>query len=166
MQITRHGTPQETNGTPPMIGHALPAFTLQTATTPLTTADLTGHYSLISVVPDINTRVCSVSTKNFNVAMDAFPDIRFYTVSTNTRDQQQNWCAAENVHHIQLVSDESGDFGRAMGLFVPDNHTDARSVWIIAPTGHIVYRELILEQTEEPDYDAALAYLEAHTAHA
>jgi thiol peroxidase len=49
-----------------------------------------------------------------------------------------------------------------MGLFVADNHTDARSVWIVDGTGTVKYRELITEQTHEPDYTSALAYLEAH----
>lgn len=166
MQITRHGTPQVTNGNPPSLGHALPNFTLTNADSKqVTAADFKGHYSLISVVPDINTRVCSISTKQFNQAMDEFDGIGFYTISTNTIAQQNNWCAAEDVHHIQLLSDDDANFGTAMGLYVPDNHTDARSVWIIAPDEHIAYRELIVEQTQEPDYGSALAYLEAHMQH-
>ncbi|WP_179394382.1 thiol peroxidase [Lacticaseibacillus absianus] len=164
MQITRHGAPQQTVGEPPMIGRTLPDFTVTAADgQPLTRAALNGQYTLISVVPDINTRVCSISTKNFNQAMEGFNTVGFYTVSTNTTDQQQDWCAAEDVHRIQLVSDAAGEFGTALGLLVPDNHTDARSVWVIDPAGKIVYRELVLEQTDEPDYDAALAYLEAHS---
>lgn len=163
MEITRHGTAQQTNGTPPAVGHVLPAFTVVDAKhDPVSEAAFSGHYSLISVVPDINTRVCSLSTKQFNQAMDGFETVKFYTISTNTIDQQQDWCAAEGVDHIQLLSDAQAHFGQAMGLYVADNHTDARSVWIIDATGKIAYRELIIEQTEEPDYGSALAYLEAH----
>ncbi|WP_270234965.1 thiol peroxidase [Lacticaseibacillus suilingensis] len=163
MKITRHGAPQQTNGEPPMIGHNLPAFTVKAADGhTVSDRDLAGHYSLISVVPDIDTRVCSVSTKNFNQAADGFADINFFTISTNTIAQQQNWCAAEGVKQMQMLSDEAGSFGQAMGLYVADNNTNARSVWITNPEGKIVYRELIEEQTEEPDYDSALAYLETH----
>lgn len=166
MQITRHGLPQDTVGTPPSLGHALPNFSVVNADgKEVSTADFAGRYNLISVVPDINTRVCSISTKQFNQAMDEFDGIGFYTISTNTTAQQANWCAAEDVHHIQLLSDDDANFGSAMGLYVADNHTDARSVWIVAPDGHIAYRELILEQTQEPDYGSALAYLEAHQQH-
>lgn len=166
MQITRHNAPQETVGTPPNLGHQLPNFQLTDANgNTVSTKDFAGRYSLISVVPDINTRVCSISTKQFNQAMDGFDGVGFYTISTNTTAQQANWCAAEDVHHIQLLSDDDADFGTAMGLYVADNHTDARSVWIIAPDGHIAYRELIIEQTQEPDYGSALAYLEAHQNH-
>ncbi|MFD1483899.1 peroxiredoxin [Lacticaseibacillus baoqingensis] len=163
MEITRHGTPQQTNGNPPALEAALPAFTVFTADNQ--TFDphaFAGRYNLISVVPDINTRVCSISTKQFNQSMENFTDVGFYTISTNTIQQQQNWCAAEGVDRIQLLADPDGSFGKAMGLYVAENNTNARSVWIIDPTGKISYRELILEQTDEPNYAAALAFLKAH----
>lgn len=163
MEITRHGAAQQTVGAAPTIGKQAPDFTVQTKDNqPLTLADLRGKYTLISVVPDINTRVCSLSTKTFNKSVDQFDGVNFLTVSTNTVDAQQDWCAAEGVKSMQLVSDADETFGRAFGLLVPDNATDARSVWILNPEGKIVYRELVLEQTEEPDYGAALAYLEGH----
>ncbi|MCI1987075.1 MAG: peroxiredoxin [Lactobacillus sp.] len=163
MEITRHGTPQQTNGNPPAIGAPLPHFIVLTADNhAFDPQTLAGRYNLISVVPDINTRVCSISTKQFNQSMDGFDGVGFYTISTNTTDQQQNWCAAEGVDHIQLLADPDGDFGRAMGLYVAENNTNARSVWIIAPDGTIAYRELILEQTTEPNYADALAFLKAH----
>lgn len=163
MEITRHGTAIMTNGTPTAIGEKLPVFTVKDAQgQSLTTQDLSRRLTLISVVPDINTRVCSISTKHFNEDMDAFDNVDFYTISTNTPQEQQTWCAAENVKKMQLLSDQDADFGKAMGLFVADNHTDARSVWIIDDTGTVKYRELITEQTHEPDYTSALAYLEAH----
>ena len=78
MQITRHGAPQDTIGTPPSLGHQLPKFNVTDAQgNPVTAADFTGRYSLISVVPDITTRVCSISTKQFNQAMDAFNGVGF-----------------------------------------------------------------------------------------
>lgn len=85
MEITRHGTAIMTNGTPTAIGEKLPVFTVKDAQgQSLTTQDLSRRLTLISVVPDINTRVCSISTKHFNEDMDAFDNVDFYTISTNT----------------------------------------------------------------------------------
>jgi len=163
MEITRHDNPMQTNGTPPSLGANLPEFKVSDANGKTEeTTDLLGKLTLISVVPDINTRVCSISTKQFNQAMDQFDGINFYTISTNTVAEQQDWCAAEDVTKMQLLADPDGDFGQAMGLYVPDNHTNARSVWITDADGKVVYRELITEQTHEPDYASALAYLETH----
>ncbi len=61
MEITRHGTAIMTNGTPTAIGEKLPVFTVKDAQgQSLTTQDLSRRLTLISVVPDINTRVCSI----------------------------------------------------------------------------------------------------------
>ncbi len=163
MEITRHGNKQETNGAALSIGAQFPDFAVTAADgTTVGSADFAGKYTLISVVPDINTRVCSLSTKKFNQDADKFTNINFITVSTNTTAEQASWCAAEGVQQMQLLSDTAKSFGQAFGLYVDENHTDARSVWIANPEGKIVYRELVLEQTEEPDYESALAYLEAH----
>ena len=163
MEITRHGEKQETNGNVPALDHQVPDFAVTTAEgAKLTAADLKGEYSLISVVPDINTRVCSISTKTFNKSVDQFAKVHFLTVSTNTTADQASWCAAEGVKSMKLVSDTDHNFGDAFGLYIPAKGTDARSVWILNPEGVIVYREIVMEQSDEPDYSAALAYLEAH----
>jgi len=67
LEITRHGEALTTNGTPIELGEQLPTFTVTNAQAkPVTTQDLSKRLTLISVVPDINTRVCSISTKHFN----------------------------------------------------------------------------------------------------
>ncbi|WP_155287819.1 thiol peroxidase [Lacticaseibacillus zhaodongensis] len=163
MEITRHGEAAQTNGVALQLGHEVPAFSLQKADgSTFTQEQLHGEYTLISVVPNINTRVCSISTKRFNQSVDQFKDVQFLTVSTNTNAEQESWCAAEGVKSMQLLSDAKHDFGTAFGLYLADNGTDARSVWIITPDGKVAYRELVQEESDEPDYNSALAYLEAH----
>lgn len=160
MQITRHDQPLETIGTPPTIGEQLPDFKLLTAASKsVSRDDLLGKLTLISVVPDINTRVCSLQTKHFNTTVDQFSNINFYTVSTNTVAQQQDWCAAEGVQNMQLLSDAELSFGKALQLYVPSNHTLQRAIIIVDGTGKIGYEELIVEQTNEPDYAAAITFL-------
>lgn len=162
MQITRHDQPLDTIGTPPAVGTQLPQFDLKNAAgETVTSAQLLGKRTLISVVPDIDTRVCSIQTKHFNQAVDQFEDVHFYTISTNTIEQQNNWCDAEGVKNMQLLSDEALSFGKAMQLYVPSNNTLQRSIFILEADGTISYTELIIEQTDEPDYAAALNFLKA-----
>ena len=163
MQVTRNGAPVAVLGEPIRRGATLPKFTMTDAHGAyFTTAMMIGRPALISVVPDINTRVCSISTKKFNQEVDQFPGINFYTVSTNPVAEQQNWCAAEDVKRMQLLSDSEGSFGRAMNLLVPDSNVLVRSIFIIDANGKIRYEEIVDEQTREPDYDAALSFLETH----
>lgn len=160
MEITKKGQSLQTLGTTPTLGQQVNDFVVydknEQAQTPTSLFD---KLTLISVVPDINTRVCSLSTKRFNEEVDQFAGINFYTISTNEPADQQAWCAAENVEKMQLLSDKDGSFGKAFGLYEPINKFDARSIWIIDQSGTVVYRELITEQVNEPDYQAALTFL-------
>ncbi|MDF7668279.1 thiol peroxidase [Lactobacillus sp. ESL0703] len=159
MKITRLNEPLYTNGEPPKVGDKLPDFTVVRADgSKATKADLLSKPTLISVVPDLNTSVCSISTKRFNNEVDKFDGINFYTISTNTLDDQKNWCAAEGVKNMEILSDESHNFGEEMGLYL-ESGVDSRSVWIISADGEVLYQELVYEMTDEPDYDAALTFL-------
>lgn len=157
MKVTFKGKEVQLIGMPPKVGDETPNFTVLNKNKQEVTKDnLLGKNTLISVVPDINTPVCSIQTKTFNQTMDQFPDVNFLTISTNTIQDQQNWCAAEGVKNMQLLSDENLSFGKATGLLIPDSGILARSVWILDPNGKIVYREIVDEITHEPNYDAAI----------
>ena len=162
MKITRHDEPLSTNGTPVDVNGVFPEFTVQNAKGEnVSSSDLLKKVTFISVVPDINTSVCSISTKKFNQDVDKYSNIAFYTVSTNTIEEQVNWCATEGVKNMQLLSDKAFDFGKNTGLYVADNDTDARSVWVLDNDGKVLYRELVIEQTNEPDYESILQFLDS-----
>ena len=60
MKITFKGKEVKLIGTPPTVGEEMPNFTvLNKNNQEFTKFDLLGKYSLISVVPDINTPVCT-----------------------------------------------------------------------------------------------------------
>ncbi|MFD1317436.1 thiol peroxidase [Loigolactobacillus zhaoyuanensis] len=161
MNVTMHGDPLTTVGEAPEVGSLLPEFTvLNKAGETLTTTDFSGQTTLISVIPNINTSVCSVQTKHFNADADKIQNIRFVTISTNTIAEQSDWCAAEGVKKMEMLSDAKASFGRAMGVFAPEAGINTRSIFIIDASGKIVYRELLHEQTNEPDYSAALNFLD------
>ena len=162
MQITRHDKPLQTSGEPQKVGEKMPNFSVTTAEgKKVQLNELLDKPALFSVVPDITTRVCSISTKKFNQEVDKFSDINFYTISTNSPVQQKDWCAAEGVSNMELLSDEDQEFGNKTGLFVADNTTDARSIWIVDQNGTILYQELVPEMTNEPNYAGALGFLSA-----
>lgn len=164
MEITINGQHRQLVGNPPEVGEELPHFKVfNSQGEKVKTRFLLGKVTLISVVPDINTSVCSIQTKRFNEAVDQFKDIRFLTVSTNLAQTQQKWCAAQGVKNIELVSDHEQSFGYAMKLLIPDEDVLARSVWIVDADGKIVYRQIVSELTDEPDYDAALAALKKYS---
>ena len=123
------------------------------------TADLIGQLMLISVVPDLNTGTCTLQTRHFNQTVDQFEGIQFLTVSTNTVAEQRDWCAAEGVKNLRMLSDEQESFGYATKLYIPSQGFDARAVYIVDADGVVRYAQIVPEVSEEPDYDDALRVL-------
>lgn len=161
MKITRHGEDFCTLTDIPQVGSQMPNFTvLDQDQNSVTLTSLLNKPLLISVVPDINTSVCSLQTKHFNQTMDQYPNINFVTISTNTAEQQASWCAAQGVAKMQLLSDVKQDFGRQTHLLMADSGLLARSVWIVEPDQTISYQEVVPEMTNEPNYDQVLAQLD------
>jgi len=109
---------------------------------------------LISVFPDINTSVCHIQTKRFNMEAAKEKEIDFLSISNNTAEEQRNWCAAEDVDMTILADD--GSFGEAYGLKMTNLNRLARAVYVVKD-GQIIYSEILSEITQEPDYDKAIA---------
>ena len=96
MEVTLNGEVRSLVGNPPTVGEDLPHFKVfDKDGEKIKTRFLFGKPTLISVIPNINTSVCSIQTKKFNEEVDKYEGANFLTVSTNTIEEQQNWCAAE-----------------------------------------------------------------------
>ncbi|MCZ9311188.1 peroxiredoxin [Weissella koreensis] len=158
MTFSFNGEPVTVPGNQPKLGMKLPTFSVVDAKNQTISAQdlLIDKPLLISVVPNINTSVCSLQTKHFNETVDQHPNVNFVTISTNTVEEQSNWCAAENVENMKMLSDVAHDFGDAMGLYVPELKLNLRSVWIINPNGMVKYSEILHDQGQEPNYAEAL----------
>lgn len=140
----------------PIVKGNAPDFTLHDLTGKKVTLSALTKPVLISVFPNINTRVCALQTKHFNVEASKHQEIDFLSISNNTPDEQKNWCAAEGVE-MTILSDD-GSFGKAYGLLMKEGPIAgrlARSIFVIK-NGAIVYSEILSEVSQEPNYDAAL----------
>jgi len=72
----------------------------------------------------------------------------------------QRFCTTEGIANLSVVSDYiDKDVSKAFGVLMADNKLkglSARSVFVIDRSGYIVYKEIVSEVTEEPNYQAAL----------
>lgn len=160
MNVTVEGKIVELEGTPVAVGEALPHFKLEDDSgNKVKTADLIGQLTLISVVPDLNTGTCTLQTRHFNKTVDQYPNIQFLTISTNTPAEQKDWCAAEGINNLKMLSDEQESFGYAMNLYVPALGFDTRALYIVDASGTVQYAQIVPEVADEPDYDDALKVL-------
>jgi len=161
VEVTRLGDTFSLSGKLPEVGDQLPKFKVFDQNNgKVKTANLIGKVTLISVVPDLDTPVCTIQTRKFTQQADHYPAARFATISNNSIAEQTGWCAAQGVENVDLLSDEELSFGYEMGLYVPNLGNLARSIWIIDDAGKIVYRQIVTEQSDEPDYLAAIDALE------
>ncbi|MFC6177423.1 thiol peroxidase [Companilactobacillus huachuanensis] len=160
MDLDFKGDTITTYGDPLTVGETFPDFTvLDKDNNAVKLTSLLDKPVLISVVPDINTRVCSIQTRHFNQEVDGHSEINFVTISTNTPEEQANWCAAEDVENMKMLSDIDHDFGKKSKIWIRDRNILARSVWVVDKNGEIIYSEIVPVQSDEPSYDRVLGQL-------
>lgn len=159
MRVTKKGEELEVAGIQPEVGGNAPSFSLPNLNDDaIQLSDFVGKAVLISVVPDIDTRVCSIQTKRFNQEAANVSGAKLITISNNTKEEQAKWCAAEGVD-MEILHDTQLSFGEAYGLYIPEIGHLARAIFVIDKAGKIVYEEIVPEISHEPDYDTALEKL-------
>jgi thiol peroxidase len=147
-------------------GDKAPDFTCATGMRETQTlAQTPAKARLFSVVPSLDTPVCSVQTKRFNEALGALGDqVACYTVSLDLPFAQKRFCGAEGVTNLQTLSDtHNQSFGTSYGVLVEGLALPilSRAVFVVDPQGTVTHAEYVGEIASEPNYDAALAALKA-----
>jgi len=157
--ITMNGHAVRVSGAELKEGDKAPDFTLAgNSLEPVKKSDFDGKVLVISCVPSLDTPVCSVETRRFNVEADGLPgDVTVLTVSRDLPFAQARWCAANGVDKVVTASDYR-DFGFASdyGVLLEDLGLLARAVFVLDKQGIIKYIQFVPEVTAEPDYDAVL----------
>lgn len=156
VEITRKGTPYQLNGEQTEVGDKAPDFSVQNLKGDMIQLqDFTGKVVLISVIPDIDTRVCAQQTRAFNEKASTIEGVQLITISNNTQEQQSNWCSGEGIA-MEMLHDTNLIFADGYGLYMPELEKLARSVFVIDANGVIVYQEIVPEMVDEPDYDGVI----------
>ena len=120
---------------------------------------------LFSVVPSLDTPVCSAQTKRFEEALASLGDrAATYTVSLDMPFAQKRFCSAENIANMQTLSDvHDHSFGQNWGVLIEGLPLPllSRAVFVVDKDGNIRYAEYVPEVTSHPNYDQAVAALQA-----
>jgi thiol peroxidase len=150
-------------------GDKAPDFAVVTGTLDVMTLGQTpAKARLFSVVPSLDTPVCSQQTKKFEDALGGFKDkLASYTISLDMPFAQKRFCGAENISNMQTVSDvHNHSFGQNYGVLIEGLNLPllSRAVFVVDKTGKITYAEYVPEVTNHPNYDNALAAIRAVVA--
>jgi thiol peroxidase len=147
-------------------GDSAPNFTGLKGLDKVTLADTPAKARLFSVVPSLDTGVCSMQTKKFDEGIKALGDsVACYTISLDLPFAQGRFCSAENITTMKTISDvHDHSFGKNWGVLIESGlplQLLTRAVFVVDKGGKITYVEYVPEVTNHPNYDAALAALKA-----
>ena len=147
-------------------GDKAPDFATLKVLDKVTLADTPAKARLFSVVPSLDTPVCSTQTKKFDDGLRALGDsVAAYTVSLDLPFAQKRFCTAEGVANMTTLSDvHDNSFGENWGVLIESGlplKLLARAVFVVDKNGKVTYAQYVPEVTSEPDYNAALEALKS-----
>lgn len=124
-----------------------------------------GKATLFSVVPSLDTPVCSTQTQKFNQQLaELAGKVNCFTVSCDLPFAQNRFCgdAAHKIDNLSNLSDYyDRSFGHAYGVLIEELRLLGRAVFVVDKNGKLAYVEYVPEAKAEPNYEAALTALKA-----
>ncbi len=163
-QVTFKGNTVHVAGSLPQVGEKAPGFTLTSQELKDTTLkEFAGKRKILNIVPSLDTGVCAASAKTFEGRASELDNTIIITISKDLPFAQQRFCKAEGIDNvITLSSFRSPKFGEDYGVEQMDGPLRgllARAVLVLDEEDKVLYRQLVPEISEEPDYDAAVRAL-------
>lgn len=115
---------------------------------------------LVITVPSLDTDTCAAETRRFNVDVNNLDICETTVVSMDLPFAADRFCSTEGIENLTVASDYiDKEVSKAYGVLMDDNKLkglSARAVFVIDRSGTVVYKEIVPEVTDEPNYEAAL----------
>jgi thiol peroxidase len=152
------GNPITLLGTEAVVGQEAANFrVVDLGLNPVTLDNFDGKIKIISVVPSIDTGVCSIQTKRFEEEAKALADVAVLTISVDLPFAQKRFADENSINHQSMLSDyQTHDFGVEYGFEIEGLALLARGIVVLDKNNIIRHVEYVQEVTNEPDYDKAL----------
>ena len=157
--ITMHGNPLTLVGNEVKAGEKAPDFSVvDSGLSNKSLADYKGKIKLISVTPSLDTPVCDLQINRFEKdATDLSSDVVVLNISADLPFAIKRFCSGGGIDMVSALSDHrSVSFGEAYGVLIKELRLLARSIFVIDKDDIVRYVQVVNEQTNEPDYDAAI----------
>ncbi|MCC8119757.1 MAG: thiol peroxidase [Bacteroidales bacterium] len=153
-----------TYGTVPTAGQRAPEFELiNKDLREIRLSDYDGRRVVLNIFPSLDTPVCANSVRRFNKDAADMPDTSVICVSMDLPFAQGRFCSANDINHVEVASAfRSPEFGQKYGVVLVDGPLKGlltRCVLVLDRDHNVVYRDLVEQITDEPNYGAALDIL-------
>lgn len=147
------------------VGDKAPEFTLVANDFSVRSlADYEGKVKLLSVIPSIDTGVCSAQTRRFNEEAAKLNDIAVLTVSADLPFALRSFCGNEGIENTETLSTyKDMKFADDYGVHDTDWRVCQRSVFVIDRDNVIQHVEYIPVIGNEVDFITAIAKAEQAT---
>lgn len=141
------------------VGATAPEFTvLDAALQPVKLSDFKGQIKVISTIPSIDTGVCAMQTRRFNQEAAELEGVAILTISCDLPFALGRFCGAEGIDKVKTLSDhKETEFGLKYGFLIKELRLLNRGIIVLDRNDKVVYVEYVKENTDLPDFDAALA---------
>jgi thiol peroxidase len=159
--ITFKGQPIHTCGELPKVGEEAPDFTVvKSDLSEAKLSDFRGKYVVLNIFPSLDTGVCAASVRRFNKEAAGMKNAVVLCISADLPFAASRFCSTEGIENVITLSTfRNSSFGEQYGLTIVDGPMKgllARAVIVVNPEGKIVYKELVPEIAQEPDYNSAI----------
>lgn len=165
-EVTMKGNPVELAGPRLKPGDAAPDFEcVGEGLAVVKLADTGNKARLFSVVPSLDTPVCSTQTQKIAAAINAMGDkVASYTISLDLPFAMKRFCADKAITGLTNLSDtRDKSFGAHYGVLITSLSMPllCRALFVVDASNKITYAEYVPEIATEPNYDAALSALKS-----
>lgn len=160
------GTPCHTYGTMPGVGEKASCYNLVTKDLKeITCMDFKDKTVVLNIFPSLDTPVCAMSVRRFNEEAAKFKDTVVICVSMDLPFAAQRFCVAEGIGNVIVASAfRSPTFAQKYGVLIVDGPLAGlltRAVLILDGDRSVIYRDMVGEITNEPNYEGAVRVLES-----
>lgn len=161
--ITR-GLEVSTNGYMPEVGVMAPDFSAtDKGMNEISLSSFKGKKVVLNIFPSLDTPTCALSVRQFNTEAASLENTVVLCISKDLPFAQSRFCSTEGLDRVVPLSVfRSEDFDKNYGLIIsegPMRGLTTRAVIVIDETGKIIYRQLIRNVSDEPDYQKAIERL-------
>lgn len=160
------GQPCHTFGVLPEVGTVAPCYHLTGLDLrEVQCEEFRGRRVVLNIFPSLDTEVCARSVRKFNEEAAGLENTTVLCVSMDLPFAMNRFCTIEGIKDVVPASAfRSPLFSQKFGVQLVDGPLAgllARAVIVLDSERNVIYRELVSEITNEPDYEAAIDVLKS-----